>query len=240
MRKAYIESTRRGAFGSTSVRIKPLTKRQDDSQPGPAHYQVKDRPTFSRYSGNVTANFASQSNRVHSPPPVVKVIITFITKHFILLWEGMFPYNAHQHFYAEMLKYWYVFYTHANIFPCITCLLYFLILCNIKYTAKSSIFEMRSILNFVWFQVFSDINTWKLYGTLFINLTLQSLHAWVEKLCLYVAVRSHGNHFTIGIVQIIPMSHVIAMCKVERNPSPSCICNWFVTVCPAFISSVMC
>ena len=80
MRKAYIESTRRGAFGSTSVRIKPLTKRQDDSQPGPAHYQVKDRPTFSRYSGNVTANFASQSNRVHSPPPVVKVINTFITK----------------------------------------------------------------------------------------------------------------------------------------------------------------
>ncbi|XP_072038825.1 sperm-tail PG-rich repeat-containing protein 2-like [Amphiura filiformis] len=72
MRKAYIESTRRGAFGSTSVRIKPIIKKQEDSQPGPAHYQVKDRPHYSRYSGNVTANFASQSNRVHTPPPVVK------------------------------------------------------------------------------------------------------------------------------------------------------------------------
>lgn len=73
MRKAYIESTRRGAFGSTSVRIKPITKKQEDSQPGPAHYQVKEKPTYSRYTTNLSANFASQSGRVHSPPPVVKV-----------------------------------------------------------------------------------------------------------------------------------------------------------------------
>lgn len=74
MRKAYIESTRRGAFGSTSVRIKPITKKQEDSQPGPAHYQVKEKPTYSRYTTNLSANFASQSGRVHSPPPVVKDI----------------------------------------------------------------------------------------------------------------------------------------------------------------------
>ncbi|XP_022087491.1 sperm-tail PG-rich repeat-containing protein 2-like [Acanthaster planci] len=72
LRKAYMESTRRGAFGSTSVRIKPITKREDTAQPGPAHYQVKDRPHYSRYSQNVSANFASQTERLHSPPPVIK------------------------------------------------------------------------------------------------------------------------------------------------------------------------
>ncbi|XP_038060256.1 sperm-tail PG-rich repeat-containing protein 2-like [Patiria miniata] len=72
LRKAYIESTRRGAFGSTSVRIKPITKREDTAQPGPAHYQPKSRPQYSRYSQNVTANFASQTERLHSPPPTIK------------------------------------------------------------------------------------------------------------------------------------------------------------------------
>ncbi|XP_033644148.1 sperm-tail PG-rich repeat-containing protein 2-like [Asterias rubens] len=72
LRKAYIESTRRGAFGSTSVRIKPITKKEETAQPGPAHYQVKSRPTYSRYSQNVTANFASQTERLHSPPPIIK------------------------------------------------------------------------------------------------------------------------------------------------------------------------
>ncbi|XP_071505426.1 sperm-tail PG-rich repeat-containing protein 2-like [Diadema antillarum] len=70
MRKAYIESTRRGAFGSTSVRIKPITKRQDSAQPGPSHYQVKENPQYSRYSTNLSANFASHSNRLSSPAPV--------------------------------------------------------------------------------------------------------------------------------------------------------------------------
>ncbi|XP_041485229.1 sperm-tail PG-rich repeat-containing protein 2-like [Lytechinus variegatus] len=70
MRKAYIESTRRGAFGSTSVRIKPITKRQDSSQPGPSHYQPKETPQYSRYTSNLSANFASQSNRLTSPAPV--------------------------------------------------------------------------------------------------------------------------------------------------------------------------
>ncbi|KAJ8023074.1 Sperm-tail PG-rich repeat-containing protein 2 [Holothuria leucospilota] len=72
LRKAYVESTRRGAFGSTSVRIKPITKQQESSQPGPAQYQVKDRPTYSRYAHNNTANFASQSDRLYTPPPVIR------------------------------------------------------------------------------------------------------------------------------------------------------------------------
>jgi hypothetical protein len=29
MRKAYIESTRKGVFGTTSVRIKPITKKEE-------------------------------------------------------------------------------------------------------------------------------------------------------------------------------------------------------------------
>ncbi|XP_077999351.1 sperm-tail PG-rich repeat-containing protein 2-like [Glandiceps talaboti] len=74
MKKAYMESTRRGAFGTTSVRIQPMTKKQETTQPGPAHYQVKEKQHYSRYTSNVSANFASQSNRLHSPPPVVKDI----------------------------------------------------------------------------------------------------------------------------------------------------------------------
>ncbi|XP_033103681.1 sperm-tail PG-rich repeat-containing protein 2-like [Anneissia japonica] len=72
VRKAYVESTRRGAFGSTSVRIKPITKQTEAAQPGPAHYQVKDKPDYSRYSQNISANFSSQTNRLHSPPPIIK------------------------------------------------------------------------------------------------------------------------------------------------------------------------
>ncbi|XP_071953727.1 sperm-tail PG-rich repeat-containing protein 2-like [Antedon mediterranea] len=74
VRKAYMESTRRGAFGSTSVRIKPITKRSESAQPGPAHYQLVDKPDYSRYSHNTTANFSSQTNRLHSPPPIIKEV----------------------------------------------------------------------------------------------------------------------------------------------------------------------
>ncbi|XP_070544297.1 sperm-tail PG-rich repeat-containing protein 2-like [Ptychodera flava] len=72
LKRAYMESTRRGAFGTTSVRIQPMTKKQETAQPGPAHYQVKEKQNYSRYTQNVSANFASQSNRLHSPPPVIK------------------------------------------------------------------------------------------------------------------------------------------------------------------------
>ncbi|PIK59902.1 putative sperm-tail PG-rich repeat-containing protein 2 [Apostichopus japonicus] len=72
LRRAYVESTRRGAFGSTSVRIKPILKLQESSLPGPAQYQVKDKPTYSRYANNKTANFASQSDRLLAPPPVIR------------------------------------------------------------------------------------------------------------------------------------------------------------------------
>ena len=62
MKKAYIESTRRGAFGTTSVRIQPMSKAQDVEQPGPSHYQPKEKVFQTRYQQH-TSNFQSMSNR---------------------------------------------------------------------------------------------------------------------------------------------------------------------------------
>lgn len=42
MRKAYIESTRRGVFGTTSVRTNAITKKDEMETPGPNHYQEKE------------------------------------------------------------------------------------------------------------------------------------------------------------------------------------------------------
>lgn len=74
MRKAYIESTRKGVFGTTSVRIKPITKKEEIEVPGPAHYQIKEKPFRTKYP-NLTSTFASVTSRVVEPPPTVKVII---------------------------------------------------------------------------------------------------------------------------------------------------------------------
>ena len=49
MKKAYVESTRRGVFGTTSERIKPLNTRSVNELPGPAHYQVTSSCGDSRY-----------------------------------------------------------------------------------------------------------------------------------------------------------------------------------------------
>ena len=72
MRKAYVESTRHGAFGTTSVRIQPIIKKTEAELPGPSHYQVKDQPFQPRYK-QMTSNFASLSNRLSEPPTIVKV-----------------------------------------------------------------------------------------------------------------------------------------------------------------------
>lgn len=72
MRKAYIESTRKGVFGTTSVRIKPITKKEEQEVPGPAHYQIKEKPFKTKYP-NLTSTFASVTSRVVEPPPTVKV-----------------------------------------------------------------------------------------------------------------------------------------------------------------------
>lgn len=72
MRKAYIESTRKGVFGTTSVRVKPITKKEDVEVPGPAHYQIKEKPFQNRYQ-NMTSQFSSVTSRLKDPPTVVKV-----------------------------------------------------------------------------------------------------------------------------------------------------------------------
>ena len=72
MKKAYIESTRRGAFGTTSVRIAPMIKKGATELPGPSHYQVSDKVNKPRYK-QLSSNFASMTSRLSEPPSTVKV-----------------------------------------------------------------------------------------------------------------------------------------------------------------------
>ncbi|XP_048761282.2 sperm-tail PG-rich repeat-containing protein 2-like [Ostrea edulis] len=71
MRKAYIESTRKGVFGTTSVRVKSITKKDETEVPGPAHYQVKEKPFQNRYQ-NLTSTFSSVTARLNETPTIVK------------------------------------------------------------------------------------------------------------------------------------------------------------------------
>lgn len=75
MRKAYIESTRRGVFGTTSVRAIKLTDKEQTEQPGPAEYQVKEKPFQSRYQQK-SSMFASTSSRIADVPNIIKVSVT--------------------------------------------------------------------------------------------------------------------------------------------------------------------
>ena len=40
LKRAYLESTRHGPFGTTSARIMPILQKHDVALPGPSHYQV--------------------------------------------------------------------------------------------------------------------------------------------------------------------------------------------------------
>ncbi|ESO83457.1 hypothetical protein LOTGIDRAFT_169322 [Lottia gigantea] len=71
MRKAYLQSTRKGVFGTMSPRIQVISKKNENEIPGPAHYQVKDKPNMTRYQ-QCSSNFASVTNRLSEPPSVVK------------------------------------------------------------------------------------------------------------------------------------------------------------------------
>ncbi|XP_071106668.1 sperm-tail PG-rich repeat-containing protein 2-like [Haliotis cracherodii] len=71
MRKAYLESTRRGVFGTTSTRIQAIAKKDEVEKPGPAHYQVKEKPFQSRYQ-QLSSNFASVTSRLTEPQATVK------------------------------------------------------------------------------------------------------------------------------------------------------------------------
>ncbi|KAK7112355.1 sperm-tail PG-rich repeat-containing protein 2-like [Littorina saxatilis] len=73
MRKAYLESTRKGVFGTTSTRTQAMMRRDDLELPGPAHYQVKEKPFLPRYT-QPTANFTSVTNRLTEPPNIIKEI----------------------------------------------------------------------------------------------------------------------------------------------------------------------
>ncbi|CAH1795521.1 unnamed protein product [Owenia fusiformis] len=73
MRRAYIESTRRGVFGTTAIRINPITKKEENDLPGPSHYQPKEKPFKSRYE-QLNANFASLSSRLTEQPTIVKEV----------------------------------------------------------------------------------------------------------------------------------------------------------------------
>ena len=75
MRKAYIESTRRGVFGTTAVRIKPFTKRDSHELPGPSHYQIKQKIQEQR-PGHLTSTFASTSTRLPDHAPVTIKVTT--------------------------------------------------------------------------------------------------------------------------------------------------------------------
>lgn len=67
MKKAYIESTRRGVFGTTSARINPMVKRDDYYLPGPAHYTVKEAAKVGEVNKQhqPMGVFSSLSHRVH-------------------------------------------------------------------------------------------------------------------------------------------------------------------------------
>lgn len=75
MRKAYIESTRKGVFGTTSVRINNITKKEAPELPGPNHYQVKEKPFQSRYA-HLSSTFASVTTRLKEENVMAKVSCT--------------------------------------------------------------------------------------------------------------------------------------------------------------------
>nr|XP_002131399.1 sperm-tail PG-rich repeat-containing protein 2 isoform X1 [Ciona intestinalis] len=67
LKKAYLESTRHGPFGTTSARIMPIIQKHEVALPGPSHYQPKR--SEERYKKQVTSTFASLTDRLSSPAP---------------------------------------------------------------------------------------------------------------------------------------------------------------------------
>lgn len=68
MRKAYVESTRRGVFGTTSPRIQPMVKRDDYFTPGPTHYQPIEKVHEAQEAVKPTAAFTSLTTRLPEDP----------------------------------------------------------------------------------------------------------------------------------------------------------------------------
>lgn len=70
IKKAYMESTRRGAFGSTAARDIIFTNKCQTEVPGPSHYQLKDK-RFENAHKNFTSSFASTTRREKAQTPEV-------------------------------------------------------------------------------------------------------------------------------------------------------------------------
>ncbi|XP_031552737.1 sperm-tail PG-rich repeat-containing protein 2-like [Actinia tenebrosa] len=69
MKKAHLESSRKGAFGSTADRIALTTRRHEDQLPGPAHYLPKDK---NKKEVQITSTFKSTSERLKTPTTVAQ------------------------------------------------------------------------------------------------------------------------------------------------------------------------
>lgn len=66
IKKAYMESTRRGAFGSTAARKINFTNKDQTEIPGPSDYKPKEKP-FQNIYKKLTSSFASTSRREKIP-----------------------------------------------------------------------------------------------------------------------------------------------------------------------------
>lgn len=68
MKKVFLSAAQKGAFGSTAVRLQPFGRKADAERPGPASYEVRDRPNFqSKYTQPRSSMFASLTNRDFDP-----------------------------------------------------------------------------------------------------------------------------------------------------------------------------
>ena len=71
IKKNVMTTKKKVPFGSSSVRTAPMTKTHEDLFPGPAHYTNTDKKT--KHDVQPSSTFASLTDRLHSPPPIVKV-----------------------------------------------------------------------------------------------------------------------------------------------------------------------
>lgn len=62
LRRAIVESRRKPAFGQSAPRKFNLAKKDEYATPGPAQYQIKEKP-FKPKHDNFSSNFASTSKR---------------------------------------------------------------------------------------------------------------------------------------------------------------------------------
>ncbi|XP_043922207.1 sperm-tail PG-rich repeat-containing protein 2 [Protopterus annectens] len=65
-KKAYLESTRKGAFGSGAQRLQSFSKQQTEGNPGPADYQVQ-LTNEERYKQQQSSIFKSATDRLNTP-----------------------------------------------------------------------------------------------------------------------------------------------------------------------------